>query len=192
MNRVVFALVAWIFIGLEGGLRDALQVGQLNIAPSFVLVLATMVALWASPSAAMGAAVVLGLALDMLYQVPHAHGTGDVVVLGPHALGFMLGAFLVLNLRAIAFRKNTLTLAVLCVLSGVCGALVVTAALSLRALYDPIEIGRPIAELGQRFASACATFVLALPVGFVLTRARRVFGFASDRRGTFRIEPHTR
>ena len=64
VNRVVFALVAWVFVGLEWGLRDSLQIGTLNIAPSFVLILATMVALWATPSAAIGSAVVLGLALD--------------------------------------------------------------------------------------------------------------------------------
>ena len=191
MNRVVFALVAWVFVGLEWGLRDSLQIGTLNIAPSFVLILATMVALWATPSAAIGSAVVLGLALDVLYQVPHDRGE-DVVVLGPHALGLMLGAVVVLNVRTLVYRKNTLTLAVVCVLSGMFAASVVTAALSIRALYDPIRIDRPLAELGQRFASAAVTFVLALPVGFVLTRARRIFGFASDRRGGFRIESGTR
>jgi len=191
MNRVVFALVAWVFVGLEWGLRDSLQVGTLKVAPSFVLILSTMVALWASPGAAIGAAVVLGLALDMLHQIPRGPGE-TVVVLGPNALGLMLGAYFVLNVRAVAFRKNTMTLAVLCLISGVLAAMVVTAALSIRSLYDPIQIDRPVADLGQRAASAVATFLLALPVGFVLTWARRIFGFASDRRGGFRIESGTR
>lgn len=188
MNRVVFALAAWVFVGLEWGLRDALQIGRGNIAPSFVLVLATLVALWASPGAAIGGAVVLGLCLDMLHQVPVASGVDDVVVLGPNALGLALGAVVVLNLRALLFRKNTVTLAAMTLVTGIFAASVVTALLTVRAMYDPIVISRPAAELWNRVASTGATMVLALPVGFLLTRTRRVFGFATDRRGGFRIE----
>ena len=188
MNRVVFALVAWVFVGLEWGLRDALQIGRDNIAPSFVLVLAALVALWASPGAAVGGAVVLGLCLDMLHQVPVDGGLKDVVVLGPNALGLALGAVVVLNVRALMFRKNTVTLAVMVLVAGVFAAAVTTALLTARAMYDPILIGRPAAELWNRSVSAGASMVLALPVGFILTRTRWVFGFATDRRGGFRIE----
>jgi cell shape-determining protein MreD len=188
MNRVVFALAAWVFVGLEWGLRDVLQVGRLQVAPSFVLILAAMIGLWASPGAALGGALVLGVCLDLMYQIPHEGLKKDVVVLGPHALGLALGVIVILNVRALVFRKNTVTLAVLTGLAGAFAAVVVTALLSVRALYDPIQIGRPIAELGARCASALVTAGLALPVGFVLTRTRRLFGFATDRRGGFRIE----
>lgn len=187
MNRVVFALTAWVFLGLEWGLRDVMQVGRMDVAPSFVLILATMIALWAAPGAAIAGAMMLGAGLDLLYQVPHQN-QGDVVVLGPHALGLALGVVTVLNLRALAFRKNTVTLAVLTVIAGVMAAVGTTALLSIRAMYDPIQIGRPVAELGQRMGTALASGVLALPVGFLLTRARGVFGFTTDRRGGFRIE----
>ncbi len=187
MNRVVFALFAWVFVGLEWGLRDVLQLGRLNIAPSFVLILVTMIGLWASPGAAIGGALVLGVCMDLLYQVPVADGS-DVVIVGPHALGMLLGVIAVLNVRALVFRKNTVTLAVLCLVAGAFAAIVVTAALSIRAMYDPIAFGRPAAELVQRGASSVATAALALPVGFVLTRIRSMFGFATDRRGGFRIE----
>lgn len=37
MNWIVFILNAWVLLGLEIGLKDALRIGETPVAPSFVM-----------------------------------------------------------------------------------------------------------------------------------------------------------
>ncbi len=45
MKWLTFAILAWIFLGLELGLRDALRLGHGQVSPSFVFVLLAFFAL---------------------------------------------------------------------------------------------------------------------------------------------------
>lgn len=187
MNWVVFAIAAWVTLGLEFGLRDALQLGAVNIAPHFAVILLVFVTLWSSQSAALAAGLLLGVALDLFYQVPLSDAS-SVVVLGPHALGCMLAAYAVLNMRALMFRKNVLAIAFLSFVAAALMQVVVTAVLAVRGSYDMVEFGSAASELGQRLASAVYTGVVALAYGAVLGLFRRFFDFQSSRAGGFRIQ----
>ena len=187
MNWVVFAIAAWVTLGFEFGLRDALQLGDLNIAPHFAIILLVFVTLWATQGAALTAGLLLGIALDLFYQVKLNDGS-DIVVLGPHALGCVLATYAVLNMRALMFRKNVLAIAFLSLVAAALLQVVVTALLTVRGSYDAVEFGSAASELGQRLASALYTGVVALAYGAILTIFRRFFDFQSSRAGGFRIQ----
>jgi len=187
MRWTVFAIAAWITLGLEWGLRDALQLGEVNIAPSFALILIVFVSLWARHAAALGACLIVGLVVDLLFQMRTEDGF-PVVVVGPHALGFMLAGYTVLTLRALMFKRNIVSLAFLVVLTGVLAQILATFLLAVRASYDVVLFPDPLAEMGQRIASALYSGVVAIVFGGALNMIRPVFGFEADTRRGFRIE----
>lgn len=187
MNWVAFAIAAWITLGLELGLRDALQLGNLDVAPHFAVILLVFVGLWAAPNAALAAALILGAALDVFFQQKLSDAT-DIVVLGPNALGGLLAGYTVLNLRAVMFRKNVLSLAFLCLVAGALMTIVATALLAIRSVYDDLLFGPAVAYLGQGLASALYTALLAIPFGFVLNLFRKPFHFQTERGSGFRIQ----
>lgn len=180
MNWVVFALLAWLALGLETGLRPAFQLGTMPIAPSFVLILVTFVSLWARPRHLLGAALLLGALMDLINQLPTSTGEA-AVVMGPWALGCMLAAYTVLNFRAMVDRKHPLALAFLCFLGACVANILVLALLALRAFYDDIIIESASKELLQRVASAAYTGVLAPFVGYVLNLISPWLGFKNPR-----------
>jgi len=187
VNWLVFAIAAWATFGLEFGLRDALQLGEMNLSPHFAVILLVFVAMWASPGIALTASVLIGLGLDLFYQLKLDDG-GDLVVVGPHALGCLLAGYAVVNMRALMFRKNVLSIAFLSLVATALMQVVVTALLTARASYDPLVFGPAIAELGQRLGSAAYTGLVAFPVGVVLNVLRRLFRFQSERGSGFRIQ----
>lgn len=167
MNWIVFGVVAWIFLGLESGFREALQIGTWNIAPSFVLILLVFVALWARPLHALWAAFILGCSLDLLTQVPTRAGE-TISIIGPWALGSMLAAYTVLNFRVMMFRRNPLTIAFLCAVAGGIAGVVALAFIALRGYYDDIIALPAASALFQHAASALYTGGLAILVGPIL------------------------
>lgn len=176
MNWIVFAIVAWIFLGFESGFRETLQVGQTNIAPSFVLVLLVFVSLWARPLHAMWAAFLLGASLDMLNQVP-TRGGETISILGPWALGCMLASYTVLNFRVMMFRRNPLTIAFLCAIGGGIAGVVALAFVALRGYYDDLVTVPASSSLFQHAASSVYTGALALLLGPVLNWIGPWMGF---------------
>ncbi len=178
MNWAVFAIATWVGFGLHWGFRDALQLGQTGIAPYVPIVLVVYVGLWAPAASALSAALVVGVAWDLLEgQVTDAGRS--VVVLGPHALGCLLAAYTVVTVRGVMLRKNALTLAVLAAVGALLAQLVVVFLLSIRAWYDVVVFGSPLVEFGGRAASSGYTGALALVLAPVLGALRPFFGFRS-------------
>ncbi len=187
MNWAAFLILLWLFAGMEWGLRDALQFGQMGVAPSFLMILMVFVSLWASASAAIGATLVIGIAMDLLHQ--YSMPGGVVVVLGPHAIGALLGASLVLNLRALVFRRDIWTIAFLTVFATAVAMTVVSAMVALRAAYDPsLDYPGPAARLAEGALSAVYTGVLAIIVGPVLGLLRPLLGFPVTSKRAFSID----
>lgn len=176
MNWLLFSILAWIALGMEVGLRDAFQIGHTPLAPSFVMILIVFVALWARPLTLLAAACILGALLDLVNQVNTTHGE-SVVVLGPWALGSMLAAYTVLNFRAMMFRRNPITAAILCVLAGAIAAAVVVVLLRIRAQYDDIQVASAAAELLPRLGAALYTGLVAVPFIWLLNRLGGPLGF---------------
>jgi cell shape-determining protein MreD len=186
MNWLAFTVVSWIMLGLEVGFAPTFQIGPSPIVPSFVMMLLAFVALWAPTGHALGAGVALGLCLDLARQVPLAGGE-DVVVLGPHALGCLLAAYLVRTMRGMMFRRGALAVGFLSMCATVFAGVVVVACHSLRAAWDPIIL----APAGQRLlavlGSALLTGLGGVLVGWLLAPLRKVMGFPQTGRQAFRM-----
>jgi rod shape-determining protein MreD len=182
MNWLVYLLALWVLLGLEIGLKPSLALGPTGIAPSLVVPLVVFVAMHAPAVAALWAAAVAGLLLDLTFPVP-LEGGGEVRIPGPAALGLVLAAALVLNLRSMLIKRNPLTLAAAATVGAAVASVVVVALLTVRDLAgDPI-VWRAGGELGRRLVSALATGVAGLVEALVLFPLAGAFGFTSHHSG---------
>lgn len=179
MNRIAFALAAWIALGAELGLKPALALGQTSVAPSFALILLAFVAMWAAPVAVYVAAITVGVLLDLTHPPMLASGASSVVVIGPYALGCLAGAYAAVTSRGLLIKQNPLSFGfVALVLCVVMHAVVVTL-LRVRASYDDFLITFSH-EVGARLGSSVYTAVLALLAGPILRLLIPVFGFPAS------------
>lgn len=188
MNWVVFAVVAWLTLGVEVGLRDALAVGQSGVAPSFVVVLLVFVASRAPRGTAVWASLTLGLLLD-LTRAPLGPGRAEVVVaIGPYALGCAFAGYAVVTMRALMMRRNPLATAFLAVVASGIMHVVVVALVVAQHIVEAVYTGQPAgaligayapgSQLGVRALMSLYTGVAALPVGAALMVLTPLFGFA--------------
>jgi hypothetical protein len=185
MNWIIFGVLTWVALALELGLRDALELGQTGIGPHPAMVLAIFVAMWAPPRTAYAAALILGAGLDLVHWQATSAGT-SVVVLGPNALGALLGAYAVVTARPLLMRRNVMALVVLTAVATALAQLLATTLLTVRAVHDIVIIGSAIDELGRRLGSALYTGVLALPLGFVLMLIQPALRFTPETRTAYR------
>lgn len=189
MNWLPFTVLLWFCSGLEYGF-DAFQLGKLEDAgasPSFLMILIVFICLWATPGAAIAASMLCGLALDLMTQHASPGGLG-VVILGPHALGALLGASLVLNLRSLVLKRTLWTIGLLVFLCTLVAQVVVVSALALRSTYDIIEFSHPRGALGQGVLTAALSGLLALVVGPLLGLVRPFCGFPATSRRAFSMD----
>jgi len=172
MNRILFAVLAWVALGLETGLRPAFAVGDGRISPSLVLPVAVYIALFATPLAATWGCLILGVLLDL---------TSGRAVVGPYALAYLLLAQTVIQARGVMMRRNPIVLVLLSVLGGIIVSIVVVAVLTFRALV----YGQPAgwhggAELGVRLLGALYTGLVGFVMALVLLPMTELFGFPQE------------
>lgn len=177
MNVVVFLLVTWVTLGLELGLRPSIQLGSSGMAPSFALILVTYVALAAPRMTALWSAMFIGVMLDLTSERLGANGLSTLTIVGPYALGCMLGTSAIINLRSMVYRRNPLTMLVLASFMSVIVQIVVVACFAARSWWDPAIAFHARPELAARLGSAAYTGVAALLVGPVLNFLTPLFGF---------------
>lgn len=182
MNWIVVVIAGWIALGMEVGLRDALQLGDKGIAPSFVLIYIAFIAAWARRPHALWTALILGIITDLLTNVPVTTGE-TITIVGVSGLSYTLAAYTAYILRAWMFRRNALAVAFMSAASALVAAALAVTLLKIRSAYDPIQVGGATAELGQRAASALYTGVAALVVVWVLNLLRPLFKFPQNARG---------
>ncbi|MFA9478716.1 hypothetical protein ACERK3_10445 [Phycisphaerales bacterium AB-hyl4] len=179
MNWLIFIIAAYVLLALESGLRLLLQVW--GVSPSLLLVLAVYVGLMAPSAVVPWAFLILGLLTD-LQPGPVRDGT----VIGPAALGYLAGAYVVLQLRGMVFRESVLALAVLVLVVGIFVQLVYVALLTARGMgmltAEPIVGWSTPDQLAHRFVMLLYTAVAAVPLGFVLFRTAGAWGFANRAR----------
>jgi len=172
MNWVAFALIAWIFIGLETGFKDSISIGLLSgpMAPSFLICLTVYVALGAPPLVARWAAIIIGVLADLSFDLPMRDAGPQAFLLGPYALAHLLAAQLVLTLRGIMIRRNPLTLGFASFLAALAANVFVVAVLSIRRVLfnEPLALNPWWNELLLRGGSSLFTGVLAVLLSFVL------------------------
>lgn len=177
MNWPVFAIFAYLLLGLERGLRDALAIGP--VQPSFLLAFGAYIALSAPPMHAVWACLVLGLTLDLTGGWPMLAGSAQPLI-GPYALGGVLMAQVILTLRGKLVRHHLATLSVLTFFGVLAAQIVVVALLSIQSLTGASLAFAPGRELLVRLGSAGYTALLALPLGLLLIAAAPLLGFANN------------
>lgn len=169
MNRFAFMFLAWVTMGLELGMREPLRLkmGSLFLAPSFALIVMVVISLGTPPGQAAWACFLLGLLVDMTWS-PVREAGWDVVV-GPHAIGFVLGGQAVLAVRSQVVRRNPVTLAFLTLVAGAVAHVMVCAMLTVRSFYDPMEWD-VVGELLARFGTVAYSAIAAWFLGYALFR----------------------
>jgi hypothetical protein len=171
MSLAALALMAWLFLGLELGLKDALSLGPGNIAPSFMYCLLTFIAMFSQAPRPTWVALGLGLLMDLTARVPLRDGAGTVTILGPHILAYVLSVQLVTSLRGVVIKRNPLTVGFLAMLGSLVAQVTLVAVYSIRLWWnDPIfSLGAaPSGELLARLASAPYTGALGILVATLL------------------------
>ncbi|WP_428386924.1 hypothetical protein [Mucisphaera sp.] len=178
MNWPVFSLLVYVLLALTFALGSALELG--GVRPEPVLVLVAYVALMADWRRTGWAALSVGLCLDLLH--PYA---GGVVLVGPYALGLLVGAFVVHQLRNVVFRHSLLTVVILTVICGLFAEVFSTSLVAVRTL--PWPLGEALVGWGAAdalfggFLSVLYTAVFAVPVGLGLLALERWMRFGEGR-----------
>lgn len=177
MNWIIFALLLWVSMGLDLGLRGLLQLGDSAIAPRFGVVLLVFICLWARPGALMLGAVFVGLGMDIFTDVYITGQEGAITVLGPYALGCMLAGYTIFTVRSVMQRKSAFTLAALTLLATLLVEVVRITLLTVRSFYDDLALDGAVAALGTGAGTAVYTGLLALLLAPLLNALRKPMRF---------------
>jgi hypothetical protein len=169
MNPVLVIVLGWLCLGLEKGVaaQVVVRLGGVAGAPSFVIPLVVVIALSASPAAALWSCLGLGLALDLITPLSSPDGN-ELWVAGPHALGFLVAGQFVLLVRGLVIRRNPLTVLALSILAMGLAQIVVTAIFTARHFMGDQIPWEPGAQLVSRLLSALLTGGSGLVMSLVL------------------------
>jgi rod shape-determining protein MreD len=174
MRWPVFLIFAFAAIVVQLSFRNVFTLHALRgISPDMVAPLAVFIAMFAQRSSALWGAWILGLLLDL---APNDDGSLYHVI-GPNALGYPAGAFLVLQLRTMVFRRRALTTGFLTLLFLIVVSLVAVMLLSIRSWYPGATPYTPLSELGTRALVAVYSGVVAIPMGWLLNRTLPLWGY---------------
>ena len=132
MRWLVFWLMAYLFAGLQVGASPLLRLGASDVRPDFLFILMVFIAATGPAVPVLWAALVLGLLVDLTTT----QGMPGSVIIGPYALGFALGALLILQMRAMVYRRHPLTTALLTLLAGAATHLLATFLLTAHQLIS--------------------------------------------------------
>ena len=191
MRWAVFAIAAYLVMVLQVGLAKHLSVSTESgqVQPEFALLLAVLVALAAPVRTAVIAGGILGLLMDLAaspYALAPAEDAASaapaaMTLIGPYALGYMAGAYLVVQLRPMLFRQHPLALSAMVLAAGAESHLIVLALLWIRQWYDPIAGFIASEQLVPRGMSLVYTAILGLIAAYPLNWASSLFGFHSGK-----------
>ncbi len=179
MNWFVFAIVTWMLLGLELALLPVLDAGSGGVHPSMIIPLMSFVALYAPRKQALWAAIILGVAMDLVSPMVRIDG-GSVVIIGPHALGYLLACHFIFAIRGSLIRRNPLTLVIISIAASFVSQILVISIFTARNLGNSSLIWDAGDQLVQRSFSSLYTGLSALILSFLLFALAGVFGFHSS------------
>lgn len=189
MNWLVFSILAYVFTALQLGLSPTLAIDSRfgPIAPHIELALLVLPGLFAPSRQAVLSWAIMGLVIDLAAQ-PYAMTPAGAVysIIGPYALAYAAGGYVVLQLRTLVVRTHPLSW---CFASGVGGAaamLVITGILTIRVWYDPAMQIRPSAELAARMLDVLYTAPFALLLAWPLMKLAPAAGLQTSKGATRR------
>lgn len=184
MKWPTFLIILYLALALEGSFAQALNMTSMgDITPSLVITLVVFVAMFAPRLTALWSCWLTGMLMDLSIVFP-----GDIVVVGPHALGYLLACLLILQIRSMVFRKRVLTFMLLTFVAMLMVSIVVVAVLTIQTLYLGDASGQVVyfaksgalSELLWRFGSAVYSAVLAAPLGWALVQTIPFWGFSTN------------
>ncbi len=184
MRWWVFAVGAYLVLALQVGAAPmmAKHVGSEAVEPRFPLLLALLVGLFARATAVGVAWGVLGVLTDLIAT----HNDGLVLV-GPYALGYLAGAYLLLQVRQVVLREHALTFGFLILVCGAAAHLVLVGVLEARywlhvavaGAATRATAGSAAMELATRMLSLSYTAFLGLVLSPLLFRLIGLFGLST-------------
>ena len=184
MRWVVFMVFAVVALVFDAGLGEVLRLESLGqIRPSLCVVVAVFVALSAPRVTALWACFVLGLLLDLSYPVTVADNR-VVHLIGPYALGYLAGGWLVVQWRTLVFRRRPLTIGVMTLICLLAVHVVAVSIYLLRSRgWYPGEAifwteNTAPREVLHRVLAAVYSGLVAIPAGWLLVQTIPVWGFA--------------
>lgn len=183
MNPFAFAFMAWLLLGFDLGVGEALRIG--SVQPSFAFALVVAVALNAQNGAALWGAIVLGFFVDLVLSPVKTMDGHVATIVGPHAIGFLIATHFALSIRRLMNRRNPLSYGVLAVLGSVIAQAMVVAFLTFHKLSgDSIEweAGK---QLLLRLSGALYTGALATLLSLAIIPLSNFLGFPSQKERRF-------
>ncbi len=179
MNWTVFAIFAYLFVAMQQGLAGLflIPLGGGQILPRFELVLVVFVALFAPMRTVLFAWAIVGVLIDLVSTT----ATGATLI-GPHAIAYLAGGIVVLQLRTMVLRTHPLSHAFGVFCSALAVALVLVAIYSIRDWSYGGEADYPAtADLIHRVLGGVYTAALAMVITWPLVRIIPVFGLQLSR-----------
>ena len=180
MRWPIFAIAAYLAVVLQVGLAP--HVAVRDIQPEFMLLLAVFIALSAPIRTAVIGCGILGLLLDLIaspYPLVQTdpRSPAAATLIGPYTLGYMAGAYLVVQLRPMLFRQHPLTVAAMVLVAGAEIHLVVLGLLWVRHWYEPMQGFIASHQLIPRALGLLYSAAIGLAFAYPLSWAAPLFGF---------------
>ncbi len=180
MRWLIVFIFAYLFLALQSGFGDALAVNE--IRPELLFIFFAFVVAMAPIADAMWIALMLGLLADL--TAPQILNQDQIVtIIGPHAIGYTLGAALIIQLRTMIYRKHPVSLALIVFLSGIATHLLAVFLMTIRWKLGqwfglwPDFYWSPTDEMVTRFLVVLYTTMLTIPVTWLLIRLSPLFAF---------------
>ena len=179
MRWLVFLIAALLATALDLGLSGAMTLRTMGfLTPSFAAILVAYIALLGRADHVLWGAWVVGMLADL--SPGSAEGPQQVFIIGPHALGYVLAAWILLTVRSMVFRQRIMTLCVCTVICGSCAG-IATVVVGLVRYWLPFTGGAVVpfglGDLGHEIGDAIYSGLLAIPVGWLLFQTMPLWRF---------------
>jgi len=172
MRWWVFTLALMLSLALDLAFVQVMRLDSLgDLVPCITIALVVFIALFAPVYIALWSAWIAGLLVD--FSLPEiSAGQVTYFLVGPHALGFVAGAAIVLQMRTAVFRYRALTIGVLSVLAMMAAGIVVVAVHAVRLWLPWTDISPGQIGLGSQLLNflgiSLYSGLVAIPLGWLL------------------------
>ena len=182
---IIATIIAMAFDSSFGGVFTLRSAG--SITPLAMPCLVVFIALFAPETLVYALSLVLGVLVDLSPGQGVLEGGSHLI--GPHALGYLVTALLVVRIRVVVFRRRVLTVAVLAAGSVlVTGSVYALVMLVRMLLWTPSAASGGVEAFAKLFGTAIYTGLLAVPLGWCMLSTIGMWRFQSptSRRSTWR------
>ncbi len=180
MRWSIFAIFAYLFIALQIGLGDLFEIQ--GVRPELLFIFMIFIAALAPSNYVFKSAILLGLLSD-LFTAYLTSDQQNITIIGPHALGYALGAVFALQLRTMLFRQHPVSITLMVFLAGLTSHLTAIFLISVRWLlgewlvFWPAFNWSPTDQLVERFLMILYTTIMTIPIAWILLRMMPLFAF---------------